>query len=111
MRLMGTALRIQEIENMIRSSKNGIRVKVTSGKRGDYAGMGATTTSELFTRKLSVLTPRGIKLTYDNRSGEGIINIKDDDVGQICAKVPGLLGQLGMLKDIGDNDQGGKGGK
>lgn len=105
MRRQGSALRIKEIENLLLSGGNGVRVKATSGKRGDYAGMGGAEASQLYTRKLRAFLPAHIKLTYDERLGEGVISIMDDDVGQLCRGVPGLLEMLGGLTDVGDNDK------
>lgn len=101
MRRQGSLYKIQAIEKLLLEQRHG-KLKVTSGKRGDYAGMGITQASQKFVKVLVVHVPIGITFEHDERNGEGCIIMKDDNVGRLCTKVPGLMERLAELKDLGD---------
>lgn len=101
MRRQGSLYRIEEIEKLLLLQGHG-KLKVTSGKRGDYAQMGISGPSSKFVKVLVVHVPIGITFEHDERNGEGRIIIKDDNVGRLCTKVPGLLERLAELTDLGD---------
>lgn len=98
MRRVGDIDKVRAIEKLLRGFK-GTQVRGTSGNRGDYRGMGADEPSGKNIVSLSIPVQLVATLEYDERSGEGAIRIKDDNLGRICTRIPGLMEALGELKE------------
>ena len=98
MRRVGDIDKVKAIEKLLRGFK-GTQVRNKSGNRGDYRGMGSDEPSGKNIVSLSVPVQLVVTLEYDERSSEGAIRIKDDNLGRILTRVPGLMEALGELKE------------
>lgn len=91
---------IREIEKLVMGQK-GSKLRVMTGARGDYVEMGGGDHSGSFIRSVQVLISVVVTFEYDERDGVGWIKIKDDNVGRLVNKVPGLMEELAKLEDCG----------
>jgi len=102
MRRVGDIDKVKAIEKLLRGFK-GTQVRATSGNRGDYKAMGYDEPSVKNIVSLSIPVQLVATLEYDERSGDGAIRIKDDNLGRICTRVPGLMEALSELKEQSDS--------
>ena len=98
MRRVGNIDKVKAIEKLLRGFR-GTQVRNKSGNRGDYKGMGFDEPSGKNIVSLSISVQLVATLEYDERSKEGAIRIKDDNLGRICTRVPGLMEALGELEE------------
>ena len=102
MRRVGGIDKVKAIEKMLLGYK-GTQIRTTSGNRGDYKKMGYDRPSGVKTVSLSIPVHLVATLEYDERTNEGAIRIKDDNLGRILTRVPTLMEALSELKEEPNN--------
>ena len=98
MRRVGDIDKVKAIEQLLRGFK-GTQVRNISGNRGDYREMGAEGPSKKNIVSFDIPVRLVATLEYDERSGQGAIRIKDDNLGRLCTRIPGLMEGLSELTE------------
>ncbi len=101
MKRAGTVKEIRDIEALLKSLP-GTRVKNTTGNRGDYESLGVTDPSSVHIKQLTMAVFLQATLVYDERTGKGFVSIKDDNIGRLFTKCPGLMDKLGDMTVVGN---------
>ena len=101
MRRVGAIEVVHEIEELLKANK-GTRVRRGTGNRGDYAAMGESGPSKKRVISYNVPVALVVTVEIDERTQQGGIRIKDDNLGRLCNKVPGLMEALSKLAEQKD---------
>lgn len=102
MRRIGDIDKIQKIEKLLKAE--GAKVRKTTGNRGDYNGMGVDEPSGKKIIGLNFPVNLVATFEYDERTGQGAIRIKDDNLGRMCTRVKGLMEALSGLEEQPSNN-------
>ncbi len=101
MKRAGTVEAVREVEDLLKTLK-GTRVKNTTGNRGDYESLGVTDPSSVHTEQLTMAVFLQATFIYDERTGKAFVSIKDDNLGRLVSKCPGLMDKLGNMTVVGN---------